>query len=325
MLQGRWTGRILVLVIGFCFLMFPSSLLIAQEFPSKAIKVTIGMAAGDTIDVLARAVAGKAERILGQPLVVSNKPGSVGGLVAGAIANEKPDGYSLGIVTNMTFHRTLLLSDVPYALKDFAPVMTFATAESGLAVREDSPWRTFKELVAYAKSNPGKIRYGSLGTWSYPHASMELVALQEGIQWTHIPFRGSHPAMAALLGDHVEVAGVGSASYAPHVKAGAARLLATNGETRGKEFPNVPTIKELGYDIVNDGIFLVIAPKGTPLSIVKKLDNALKMAMDDEYGKLVQETGAAFCYKSSEETERYLAERHHAYLKLIDVLKMPKE
>lgn len=325
MLQRKMVCGLFGVFITFFFLTFAVSITKAEEFPSKAIRITVGMAAGDSIDVLARSVADKAGKILGQSIVVSNKPGGVGGLVAGAIAAEKPDGYSLGIVTNMTFHRILLFSDVPYQLKDFTPVMTFATAESGLAVRADSPWQTFKELVAYAKNNPGKVRYSSLGVWSYPHSSMELVAIQEGIHWTHVPFKGSHPAMTALLGNHVEVGGVGSASYSPHVKAGTARLLATNGEKRGKEFPGVPTIKELGYDIVNDGIFLIIAPKGTPPTIIKKLDNAFKAAMDDEYTKLVQETGAAFCYKSSEETEKYLAERHHAYLKLIDVLKIPKE
>lgn len=324
MKRRRWRIKVLVLSLGFYFFILPSNFLIAQEYPTKPIQIMIGLAVGDTIDIGARTIAIKANKYLGQPLVVSNNPGGVGSIAAGIIAKAKPDGYSLGVVTNMTFQRTLLLTAIPYELKDFAPVMTYAMAQSGLVVREDSPWRTFKELVEYAKKNPSKIRYGTLGAWSYPHASMELVAKQEGIKWTHIPFRGSTPAMTALLGRHVEVGGVGSASYTPYVKAGEARLLATNGETRAKQFPDVPTIKELGYDIINDGIFLFIAPKGTPPAIVKKLDDAFKKAMDDEFVKIMEEMGAAVCYKNYEDTRRYLEERHQAFMKLMELLKIPK-
>jgi len=297
---------------------------IAEDYPTKPVNILIGFAPGDSIDVSARAVASKAEKYLGQPMMVSNRSGGVGAVVAGIIAKAKPDGYNLGCITTVTFTRALQFDTTPYKLQDFVPIMHYGLAQTGIIVNNNSPWKTFAEWVEYAKKNPGKIKYGTLGAWSLPHISMELVAMKEGLQWTHVPFQGGAPAITALLGGHIEVAGVGS-QFVPFVQGGSARLLATQGEKRMKKFPDIPTFRELGYDFINDAAFLFAAPKGTPLPIVKKLDEAFRKAMDDpEFIKVMDSLEVAIGYRNSEDTKLFLEEAYQVHEKRIKFLKIPK-
>lgn len=323
-MDRRGKVRLLAILLSLGILILSSNFSIAEDYPTKPVNILVGFAPGDSIDVSARAVASKAEQYLGQPLIVSNRSGGVGAVVAGIIAKAKPDGYNLGCITTVTFTRALQFDTVPYKLQDFVPIMHYGLAQTGIIVAKDSPWKTFRELVEYAKKNPGKIKYGTLGAWSLPHISMELVAMKEGIQWTHIPFQGGAPAITALLGGHVAVAGVGS-QFVPFVKEGSARLLATQGEKRMKKFPDIPTFRELGYDFINDAAFLFAAPKGTPLPIVKRLDEAFRKAMDDpEFIRIMESLEVAIGYRNSEDTRLFLEEAYQVHEKRIKFLKIPK-
>jgi len=297
----------------------------AQTYPTKPIHILVGFAPGGTMDISTRVVASKAEKFLGQPFIISNNGGGAGSVALGIVAKEKPDGYYLAGCTSTGLIRIPQFRTVPYKHEDFVPVIHFGAPQSGLVVKADSPWKTLKELVEYAKKNPGKVTYSSTGVGSPMHLAMEYIAKQEGIQWTHVPYPGSTPALTALLGGHV-TAQSGSTEWIPQVKDGAVRLLATHGERRMRTFPEVPTFRELSYDFINETVFMVAAPKGTPPSIVRKLDEAFYKAMDDsEFIQIMAKMEIELAYRNSEDTKRYLEEAYSRLGKMIIELKIPKE
>jgi tripartite-type tricarboxylate transporter receptor subunit TctC len=296
-----------------------------QEFPSRPVNVLVGFAPGGTMDISTRLLAGKAEKLLGQPLVVSNNGGGGGTVALGIVAREKPDGYHLAGCTSAGLIWIPQFRSVPYKLDNFVPVMHFGAPQTGLVVRADSPWKTLKEFVEYAKKNPGKVTYSTTGVGTVLHLAMEFIAKKEGIQWTHVPYPGSAPALTALLGGHV-MAQSGSTEWIPHVKQGSLRLLATHGERRMKTFPDVPTFRESGYDFVNTVVFMIAAPKGTPPAVVRKLDDALRKAMDDpEFIQTMAKMEIEVSYRNSEDTKKYLEAAYAQLGSMIQELKIPKE
>jgi tripartite-type tricarboxylate transporter receptor subunit TctC len=297
----------------------------AQSYPTKPINILVGFAPGGTMDISTRVLASKAEKFLGQPLIISNNGGGGGSVALGIVAKEKPDGYYLAGCTSTGLIRIPQFRPVPYKLEDFIPIMHFGAPQTGLVVKADSPWKTLRELVEYAKKNPGKVTYSSTGVGSPMHLAMEYVAKQEGIQWTHVPYPGSTPALTALMGGHV-TAQSGSTEWIPQVKAGEVRLLATHGEKRMKIFPDVPIFRELGYDFINETVFMVAAPKGTPSPIVKKLEEAFHKAMDDsDFIQAMERMEIEITYRNSEDTKKYLEEAYARLGKMIIELKIPKE
>jgi tripartite-type tricarboxylate transporter receptor subunit TctC len=203
--------------------------------------------------------------------------------------------------------------------------MQFGPGESGLAIKADSPWKTLKEFVEYAKKNPDKVTYSTFGIGTTTHLSMEYIAKKEGIRWTHVPMQGSSAAVTALLGGHVTAISVDT-TWAPHVRAGAFRLLGTHGEKRMKSFPDVPTFRELGYDYVNPTIFMYAAPKGTPQPIVNKLDEAFHKAMDEpEFTRTMAQLDLDIQYRNSEQTKKFLQEQYVLLGKMIRDFNIPTE
>lgn len=297
----------------------------AQPYPTKPINILVGFAPGGTMDISTRVLSSKAEKFLGQPFLISNNGGGGGSVALGIVAKERSDGYYLAGCTSTGLIRIPQFRPVPYKLEDFVPIMHFGAPQTGVVVKADSPFRTFKDLVEYAKKNPGKVTYSSTGVGSPMHLAMEYVAKQEGIQWTHVPYPGSTPALTALMGGHV-TAQSGSTEWIPQIRAGEVRLLATHGEKRMKIFPDVPTFRELGYDFINETVFMVAAPKGTPSPIVKKLEEAFHQAMDDpEFIQLMEKMEIEITYRNSEDTKKYLEEAYARLGKMIIELKIPKE
>jgi tripartite-type tricarboxylate transporter receptor subunit TctC len=324
MKQKGWKRGKMVFVFGFLFILVPV-FSFAQQYPTKPINVLVGFAPGGTMDISTRVLASKAEKFLGQPFIISNNGGGGGSVALGIVAKERPDGYYLAGCTSTGLIRIPQFRPVPYKLEDFIPIMHFGAPQTGLVVKADSPWKTLRELVEYAKKNPGKVTYSSTGVGSPMHLAMEYVAKQEGIQWTHVPYPGSTPALTALMGGHV-TAQSGSTEWIPQVKAGEVRLLATHGEKRMKIFPDVPTFRELGYDFINETVFMAAAPKGTPSPIVKKLEEAFHKAMDDpEFIQTMERMEIEITYRNSEDTKKYLEEAYARLGKMIIELKIPKE
>jgi tripartite-type tricarboxylate transporter receptor subunit TctC len=324
MKEKGWSRVKLSLVLGFLLVIIPV-LSFAQPYPTKAINVIVTFPPGGTLDVSARILAAKAEKFLGQPLVVSNVGGGGGSVALGQVAKKRPDGYDITACASTGLIRIPQLRAVPYSHEDFVPIMHFTAVQSGCVVKSDSPYKTFKDLIEYARKNPGKVTYATSGAGSPMHMAMEFVAGKEGIQWTHVPQTGGAPGLAAVLGGHV-TAMSDSTEWLPHVKEGSLRLLVTHGERRMKAFPNVPTLRDLGYDFINETVFMMAAPKGTPPAIVKKLDEAFHKGMDDpEFIKTIQTLEFEVAYRNSADTKKYLEDAYKRFAEMIKKLNIQKE
>jgi tripartite-type tricarboxylate transporter receptor subunit TctC len=295
------------------------------QYPTKPITLIVGYAVGGITDVSARALCGSATKFLGQPIVVMNKPGGGSAVSIAFLKNEKPDGYSLATLSPgaiISAHVRKLPYDVT---KDFTPILAYAENFSGVVVRADSPWKTFKELHDYAKDNPGKIKYSTPGVATIHHLAMERMGLQEGIKWVHIPYQGGQPAVTGLLGGHVDVA-ASSPEWIPHVKAGRLRLLATYSGTRFPKFPEAPTWMELGYNIAVKITTSVIGPKGIPGPIVDKLHGALKTGLDDpNFKKTLDGYDMTVYYRNPTELAREISEFSDQWGKIIRELGLKQD
>jgi tripartite-type tricarboxylate transporter receptor subunit TctC len=324
MKEKGWRRGKMIFMLGF-LLIFVPILSFAQQYPTKPVNLIVTFPPGGTLDISARILASKAEKFLGQPLVVLNVGGGAGSVALGQVAKKRPDGYDITSCTSTGLIRIPQLRAVPYSHEDFVPIMHFTAVQSGVVVRSDSPYKTFKDLIEYARKNPEKVNYATSGTGTPMHIAMEYVAVKEGIQWIHVPQTGGAPGLAAVLGGHV-TAMSDSTEWLPHVKEGSLRLLVTHGERRMKAFPNVPTLRDLGYDFINETVFMMAAPKGTPPSIVKKLDEAFHRGMDDpEFIKTIQSLEFDVAYRNSEDTKKYLEDAYNRFSEMIKKLNIPKE
>jgi len=324
MKRARWKIGKRMLLCGLLLVLMPA-FLSAQEYPTKLINILITFSPGGSADPSMRLLASKTEKFLGQPFIITNNGGGGGSVAMAIIGKEKPDGYHLAGCSSTALIRIPQFREVPYKHEDFVPIMHFGAPPSGLVVKADSPWKTLKEFVEYAKKNPGKVTYSSMGIGSPMHLAMEYIAKQEGIQWTHVPYPGSGPAFHSLLGGHVTAQSGSSESYS-HVKAGTVRLLGIHHEKRFNSFPDVPTFRELGYDFINESVFMFAAPKGTTPSIVKKLDDAFRKGMEDpEFIQTMEKMEIVVTYRNSEDLKKYLEEAYVRLGKMIRELKLPKE
>ena len=220
----------------------------AQDYPIRPITLIIPTAAGGGNDGVGRVVADRMSRSLGQQLVVENRSGASGTLATKALARSAPDGYTLGISNSGTMGMgPSLFPNAGYdPRKDFAPIGAIATSPMVLVVSKDVPVHSLAELIELAKKNPGKLTYGSSGAGSPSHLFAELFASMAGIKLTHVPFRGLGPAMNDLIGGHITIVFPAVSTAMGNIRAGSIRPLATTGETRHKDFPELPTIAEAG-------------------------------------------------------------------------------
>jgi tripartite-type tricarboxylate transporter receptor subunit TctC len=253
---------------------------LAQDFPSRPVTLIVPWPAGGSTDLVMRALATSTEKYLGQPIVIENRPGAAGTLGASAMVNAKPDGYTITQVP-ITVFRYPHQAQVGYdPLADLTYIIGISGYTFGVVVRTDAPWKTWAELVAYAKANPGKLSYGTPGANTSLHVTMEDIAQRDGIQWVQVPFKGNADNMTALLGGHIQ-ASADATGWGPHVDAGKMRLLVTWGPQRTKRWPDVPTLKELGYDIVSTSPYGIAGPKGMDPKVLKVLHDAFKKGMED--------------------------------------------
>ena len=318
-----WLTAFLGLIIGIPTI--PGFVSAQEKYPTKPINFIIGYPAGGTTDVCARPLVAAAGKILGQPVIVVNKPGGASVVAVATLKNEKPDGYTIGILPSgavLSQH----MRKVPYdSAKDFTPIVQYAVYLYGLVVKPDSPWKTFKEFIDYAKANPGKIRYSTAGPGTPQHLVMERLARKEKIKWTHIPFEGGPPAIANLLGGHVEASSQ-TTEWKKNVEAGTLRLLAVYGEKRMIDFPNVPTLLELGYNITAPSLICVVGPKGLSPQIVEILHGAFKKAMEDpDFIKMGRQLDQPVIYRGPQELGKHLVEMNEEVGSLIGSLGLRKE
>jgi tripartite-type tricarboxylate transporter receptor subunit TctC len=268
--------------------------LAAQTYPAKPVRLIIPFSAGGAADVPGRIVTQKLSEAFKQQVLVDNRPGAGSTIGADAAAKAAPDGYTLFMISNTHFVSAALHKKLSYdSLNDFTPVTQITSAPNILVVHPSLPVKTVKDLIALAKARPGQIDYASSGNGSTQHLTGALFASMAGINITHIPYRGSGPVTADLLGGQVQLAFPGIAGMLPHIKTGKLRPLGVTGGQRSPELPNVPTIAEAGvkgYEMV--AWFGISGPKGMSRDVQMKLHaDLLRVLKTPEMSKSLQAVG----------------------------------
>jgi len=292
----------------------------AQQYPSKPIRIIIPFPAGDSLDTMSRLIAPTLLERLGQNIVVDNRAGAAGQLGLGLAARAAPDGYTLvgGQGGNLAV-QPHTYRKLPYdPLKDFAPVALSTTNYLALVVNPNAPFRSVRDLIAYGKTNPGKLSFASNGEGGFPHMAIEMLRVQAGFDYLHIPYKGGVQIMTEIMAGRVDATILGIGATTPFIRSGRVRLLAVTSPARAELFPDVPTIAEAlpGYD--SRGWFGYLAPAGTPAKIVALLNKEINraMMMPDVRDKL-NAIGLTVVAESPESFAQTLRSDHEKYGKLI--------
>jgi len=279
------------------------------KYPSKPVQFLIPFGAGGSADVMGRVLAKATEKHFGQPFVPVNKPGAGGGIMYTALKNCKPDGYTVGWNSTSVLTCTNI-GNVPFTCDAFEHVCRIGFTAMPIAVRADAPWKTFGEFVDYTKKNPAKIKIGNAGTGSATHLTAVLMEQQLGLKVIHVPL-GAKRRIPSLLGGEVEMICVPLPEAAPHVAGGKARLLAMPTEKRDPGFPDIPTFKELGNPIVMELFRGISVPKGTPKSIIRKLERTFKKgSQEPSFTKIAKQKGFNISFMGRKKFEKYLKEQN---------------
>jgi tripartite-type tricarboxylate transporter receptor subunit TctC len=273
-------GRFLTLAVAGLAIFMPA-VAFAQAYPAKPVTMVVPWPAGGSTDIVMRAISEAAAKHLGQTIIIDNKPGASGTLGPAVMAaNAKPDGYTLAQIP-ITVMRLPLMQKVTWdARKDFTYIVHLTGYTFGITTKADGQFKTWQEVVAFAKDNPGKVTYATPGAGTSLHIGMEQIAAKAGIQLTHVPFKGGAETNAAVLGGHTTLQ-ADSTGWKPLVDAGQLKLLAIWTAERSKNWPDTPTLKELGYPFVFDSPFGIAGPKGMDAEVVKKLHDAFKKALEE--------------------------------------------
>lgn len=261
-----------------------ASVAVAQpSYPTRTITVIVPMSPGGPPDVISRLVVPQLTGPLGVPIVVENKPGAGGAIGAAQVARSSPDGYVLLAATNNALSVIpATRKDAGYTLKDFAAIGGFAIDPGVFVTRPGGPWKDLDGLVDYARKNPGKLSYGSAGVGTTTHLAMEALKQAHGLDIVHVPFKGTQPAKAAVLGGHISVA-VGPVSVMmPQIRSGELLPLVTTSRTRVRDLPTVPTVSEKGAPQASFNLWVgLYAPADTPKAVINKLKATLANILSD--------------------------------------------
>lgn len=254
----------------------------ADAFPSKPVKVYVGYSAGGAVDAIARSVGQRMSAILGQPVVVENKPGAGTNIAVKALIASPPDGYTLLLAANALAVNPSLFQPAPYDLaRELTPVALVGRVPVVFTVREGSEFKSLEQLVAAAKAKPGGITVATPGNGSTPHLAMELFQHTAGLSLRHVPYKGGAPALTDVLGGHVDVVAVNALEALPLAKAGKLRVLAVMSAERSAVLPGVPTVAESGYPGFEASVWYgFVAPAGLPKPVLTQLHAAVQKAID---------------------------------------------
>ncbi len=250
------------------------------RYPDRPIRVFVPWTPGGATDIQMRSVCDIASRHLGQPVVVENRPGASGTLGALALKDAKPDGYTLSQMPNGVFRMPAMVARPQWdPLRDFTWIIRLVGYMGGVVVRPDAPWKTMQALLDDARANPGKLNFGTPGV-NTTDVQMQRLARAAGIDWVSVPFRGAAPNLQALLGGQIHFSAETSA-WADMALEGQVRPLAVWMSERAKRFPDVPTFRELGYDVVGESAYGIAGPRGMDPEVVRTLHDAFKAAVHD--------------------------------------------
>lgn len=312
--------RVLKLLVSFLLMVsvcsFPvAPALWAQDFPGKPITLIIPSSAGGSADLAVRTFTHLSPEVLGQPMVVQAKPGGAGAVGVELVAQAKPDGYTLGMASSNWSSVVPALEGRSRGPEEMEPVCRINVQSYIYMVQANSPFKTIKDLINYAKANPDKVTFGSSGAFSVVDLEWRSLEAKAGLKTRIVPYDGGGAVIVALLGGHIQVAILPAAVGMPHVKAGKLRPLAIQGPRRYAALPNVPSLIEEGYDTDIEGVWMgVMAPKGTPRPIVEKLAGAFKKMTENKqaieaYAKL----GNEFNYQGPDDFAKFWKKDFQSY------------
>jgi tripartite-type tricarboxylate transporter receptor subunit TctC len=299
-----------------------------KDFPTKPITLLIPYGAGGPSDLAGRSLAEIAEKLLGQPIVVMNKPGGGGIIAPSIVSKEKPDGYTLAVAGYIALVQVPQMREVGFdPLNDFEFILEHMTNPGAIISRSDKSWKSMKDLVAYSKQNPEKVTCGVPGIGGASHIGIEFIGAKEGVKWRMVPFDGSVKVNTAILGGHVDFGVFGDViSWKSHVKTGELRILAIEGLGRGEDFPDATTFEQLGYETSVGAPWGIVAPKGTPADIIKKLHDAFKRGIEDpRYLATCKKLGVIKTYSSGEDSFKKIRKEYESRGKIIKELGLAKK
>ncbi len=301
MIRRKTVSTVLAILVALSF----SANAFSADYPSKAVQMLIPFGAGGSADSMGRMIAKAAEKHLGQNIVAVNRPGAGGGIMLTALHEAKPDGYTIGWGSTGILTATNI-GNVPFKHDVFTHVARIGYSTMPIAVRADAPWNSFEEFAAYAKENPNKIKIGNAGTGSATHLTPIFLEKELGLQFVHVPL-GAKRRVPSLLGGEVEAICVPLPEVAGQVQAGKAKILVIPSAERDPGFPDVPTMKELGYDVVIELFRGISIPKGTPDDIVAKLEGAFeKGSQEPEFIEFAKKNSFNISFMNMEEFNKYI-------------------
>jgi tripartite-type tricarboxylate transporter receptor subunit TctC len=293
----------------------------AQTYPNRAITLVIPFAPGGSTTIVGRGIADKMSELLGEKIVVDNRPGAGGTVGTKAVAKSDPDGYTLvlGYTGTLAIGPSLYKNAGYDPRRDFAPIGLIGNAPNSLVVHPSFPATTIAELIAYAKANPGKVNFGSASAGTVSHITGEYFAASAGIKLVHIPYKGTGPALTDLLGGHIPMAFAPIPASHPNVSAGKLRALAVTSTTRSSLMPEVPTISESVLPGFDASLYYgLAAPAGTPRAVIDKLNKALRDALaSDEVKKQLTQDGTEITPGSPEDYAAFIDKDEKKWSQLV--------
>jgi tripartite-type tricarboxylate transporter receptor subunit TctC len=325
MRRGLGIGRVAFCVLLFAALLsfFGFSALQAQDFPNKPINLVIASAAGGQADLMARNLSPLSPEIFGQPLIIQIRPGGGGAVGTELVHQAKPDGYTLSMGKANWSSILPALEGRSRGPEDMEAICRINTAYTFYFVQAGSPFKTFKDIIDYAKANPGKLTYGNSGVWSLTDLEWRWIEMKAGIQTRNVAYEGGGASILGLLGGHVQVAAFSPGAGLPHYRAGKLRPLAFAGLRRHPDLPNIPTLIEEGYDTGLDGNWQgILAPKGTPRPVIEKLAAGFKKMTENKQAIAgMTQLGEEFSYMGPDEFAKYWRKDYQIYNDLAKMFK----
>jgi len=296
---------------------------VQAAYPDKPIKIIIGFPAGGPLDAHIRLLVDKLQSALGQTVIIDYKAGAGGAVGAQFVAQSPPDGYTLLLANTGTMViNPAIYTKAPYdTLKDFQPIARTAQQPLALIVNKDVPVNSLKELIAYAKANPGKLNYGSAGNGGISHLVPEMLKSETGIFMVHIPFKGSAPAFTDLIAGHVQFMAESVPQAANYAKQGKVKALAVTSAKRNSALPNTPTVIETGVaNLEVVGFYGILAPKGVPPDVTNKLSQAFKETLESpDIQKRMIEQGADPAYLNADQFTKFLTAEMPRWAKVVNL------
>jgi tripartite-type tricarboxylate transporter receptor subunit TctC len=312
-------ARVAVIVLAVFTVLSPAVLCEAASFPTKPITLIVPYPPGGVSDLMTRPLAREANTSLPHPIVIVNRPGGAGTIGFAEAIQSRPDGHTIGLGSVGISAIQPHLSDLPYKTPDdYQPLLNVITTPEIFAVRADAPWKSMRELLAYAKANPGKLRVSIPGVGSIQHMLFESLRDAAGVDMLGVPFSGGGEAIPPLLGGHVEAIVIAPAPVIGHIQAGKIRVLATFSEQRDPFAPDTPSIRELGYEVSRDEYVFLAVPKETSASVAQLLHDTVKKAMASEsFQKFTAEKQLIIRYETGADLKKRLQADYAYYGDLI--------